>query len=115
MDPQQARWIIECLPCGRTPYAYFADRYAHELLAWQAGSGVTINRLKQSAYGRLLNRPSVKPIVAACGSGLVTADNFTSYWPQGNLYFNLGLGLWAERMSSVNDILEPRLQEEGAA
>ena len=39
-DPQEARWIIECLPRGRPIFPYFKDRYAHELLARKAGTGI---------------------------------------------------------------------------
>ena len=90
MDLHDARWIIEALPHGRTPFAYFPDRYAHELLGWHVQAGMSMTDIKQGAFAHLLHRPSVKPIVARCGSGMADAAVFTNFWPRETLYFNLG-------------------------
>ena len=97
MDPQEARWIIECLPRDRTIFHYFKDRYAHEFLAKKAGRGVSIAQLKQGRANTLLQKPTIRPIVAAWGQGMVTASHLTNYWPTHDvLKLRLSLGLWGQ-------------------
>ena len=60
MDKNLLNEVIACLPKERTLFRYMCGDYALMLLSRIAGDGVRIADIKQSAYGRLLSKPTVQ-------------------------------------------------------
>jgi len=81
----------------RIIYHYFPDRYAFELLAGVAGSGVSVATLKGSRFARLLTRPTVKEFLAGRGAGVITALDLLGHWPTRPSAYVLTLGEWGDR------------------
>lgn len=55
-------------------FLYYPDRESPWLLARQMGERARVAELKASPLARFLDRPLVKPVVAACGGTLLRAD-----------------------------------------
>jgi hypothetical protein len=53
-----------------------------------------IERLRKSPFGRLLNKPLLKPVLAACGDGNIQRHHIASQWGDPTLFFLLTVGLW---------------------
>ena len=96
---QEINEIIACLPEGRTPFHYFKDRYALELLRHYVGEGKSIREIRASRFGRLLNKPLLKTIAAASGDGRIARDRLRAYWPAEFETYRLTLGKWGEENS----------------
>jgi len=94
MKPQLAREIIACLPKGRTHFRYFKDRYAFYLLAYATGRGRSISELKLSPVRRLLDKPSVKQLIARHGDNVINRSDLLNSWIEPSEPFVLGLGIW---------------------
>ena len=56
MERKDAEEIIECMGRDRTLFPYFKDRYALKLLSYYVGAGKPMHTIKQSPFGRLLDR-----------------------------------------------------------
>lgn len=97
MKKQQATEIIEILPKGRTIFRYFKNRYALELLGYFVGEGKTVGEVKKSAFGRLLQKPTLKELVSRLGRGRLTRADLQAQWPAQFEAYLLTLGLWGER------------------
>lgn len=95
MTPSQIDEIIACLPSGRTPFAYWRDRYALELVAAACREATAIAMLKRSAVAPLLERPAVKRHLAQAGGGHLDAAGLRSSWCDQVLGFDLSVGAWA--------------------
>lgn len=94
MQLEEVKEIIAALPRGRTIYHYFPDRYALWLLARAAGEGMPVAELKRGPYGRLLNRPAAKAVIAGRADGVVSAGHFQAAWPRRWQSYRLTLGRW---------------------
>ncbi len=94
MKAKQVEEIIACLPRGRTPFHYFADRYALLLLAWASGDGLPVRELRAGPFGRLLDKPLAREALASAGQGLALADYFAMYWRNPAQTFLLTLDIW---------------------
>lgn len=96
MDREYANEILACLPRERTCYHYFKDRYALQLLKYAAGEGASVESLRRSDYGRLLNKPTVRRVLAHCGDGVLDRERIDSEWQEPLLPFLLTVGLWGD-------------------
>jgi len=96
MDREYANEILACLPQERTCYHYFKDRYALQLLGYAAGDGTSVEALRRSPYGKLLNKPAVRQMLADCGDGRVDRERIDAQWQDPLLPFLLTVGLWGD-------------------
>ncbi len=101
MKASTADEIIACLPRGRTLFQYFPDRYALLLLSWAAGTGVSVSRLRQGPWARLLEKPLVRELLARQGSGRVDSGLFAFHWQPGETFL-LTLDVWNRRHRGCN-------------
>ena len=74
MKPEFAREVMECLPSGRTLFRYSKDDYAFLLLRMLGGREPCIHKLRQTPARKLLEKPVVKPFLAACAGGTLAPD-----------------------------------------
>ena len=97
MDKLEVQEIIDCMPCGRTPFYYFKDRYALMLMRLAFEKPVSKGDIREAGLGRLLEKPVVKAAMGACGSGRVSAEICDFYWPDDYVCYLLKLGVWGSR------------------
>ncbi len=86
--------IVACMPKGRTPFHYYKNKYALDLLAWEIGDGKRIQELKNGPYSRLLNKPLVRQLTAQAGDGILQPGHIQNYWPEHHETYLLTLGSW---------------------
>lgn len=86
--------ITTILKDERTLFPYFKDRYALMLLADYVGRGMDVPTVRQSRYGRLLEKPLVKSVLARCGGGRLTRDRLVSEWPEQPQVYVITFGRW---------------------
>lgn len=97
MDRDSINFVRSALPEGRTVFREFPDRYAFMILAKVVGeSGRRISELKNSRYGALLRKPSIKTYLSCFGDGLVRAPDLRAVWPNPSEAFRLTLGTWPD-------------------
>lgn len=94
MDFDAVKEIIACLPKGRTLFYYFPERYAVYLLSRFIGSGQPISEIKASPFGKLLQRPAIKPVVAAKGDGILRTEDLANCYAVQPEHYLLTLGMW---------------------
>lgn len=101
MKHELAREVIACLPHGRTLFHYSKDDYAFLLLNLLGRQERTIQEIRRSKLGRLLEKPSVKPFLAHCSNGRLTPGDLPArqYHPGGEAY-RLSLDIWGENLES---------------
>lgn len=103
MKEEVADEIINCLPRGKTPYYYFKDKYALDLLASFVGSGKTIKEIKESKFKGLLNKPLLKEIIKNLGDGVLTKELLDLAWSSHVECYLLTLGKWDYHQTTRND------------
>ena len=94
MKEKEIKEIIQCLGDERTLYHYFKDRYALMLLSYIIGNGLPVRDLKNSRFGRLIQKPLLKPIIGEAGSGTLMHRHIGSLWPANYETYRLTLGTW---------------------
>lgn len=98
MQKELACEIIDCLPKERTLFEYFKDRYASLILSYIVGEeGKKVADIKQTAYGRLLEKPLVKDFLARYGQGKLTQEMLNLVWTEPFFKFLLGIDLWGDK------------------
>ncbi len=100
MEIQLANRVIDSLPKSRTLFEHYEDQHAVMLLQQATRKPVSISRLKQSRFGRLLQKPVVKQILAEKGDGILRRDDLAYVHRSEVTNFILTLGLWAQRRNS---------------
>lgn len=70
MTPEDISMIRHCLPEDMA-FPYYADRESPWLLAQLMGDDAPVTALRRCPAGKLLTRPLVRPVVAACGGGVL--------------------------------------------
>jgi hypothetical protein len=86
--------IVACMPKGRTPFHYFKNKYALDLLSWEIGDGKRIQDIKAGPYSRLLNKPLVRQLAARAGDGTLQSRHIQNFWPEDHETYLLTLGSW---------------------
>lgn len=94
MEMQLVEEIIACLPQGRSLFHYGKHSYAPLLLSYLLEDKVRIGDLRKSRYGKLLQTPSLKRVIAADGKPVLDKTQLDmAYW-QNTLPFVLCLDLF---------------------
>lgn len=97
MDRETIQWLMQALPKGRTVYYHFPDRYALLLLEHFVGEeGKPITEIKSSPFASLLNKPTVKVILADLGGKHLRSWDLMKAWPQIQDGYRLTVGTWPE-------------------
>ncbi len=94
VDKHLAQEVIRCLPRGKTRFDYFKDRYALLLLSRVLTCKTHISRLRQTRFGRLLEKPVVKRLLAASGDGTLRPEQVRNAWQEPSQPFLLTLSIW---------------------
>ncbi|MHC4740478.1 MAG: hypothetical protein ACYS8Z_01050, partial [Planctomycetota bacterium] len=94
MKKDEAKFIIDCLGKDRTLFHYYRDRYAVELLDYYVGSGKPVHEVRQSPFGRLLQKPLIKAMLAQSANGWIVAGGLESAWPRDSVCYTLTLDAW---------------------
>jgi hypothetical protein len=94
MECRDLEEIIACLPQERSHFRYFKDYYALQLLGWIAGEGISLEGLRCGPFAPLLQKPLVRPLLAACGDGRLNRQQVSGHWVEPSLPFLLTLGRW---------------------
>ena len=94
MDKSLIDEIRACLPQGRTLFHYFKDRYALMLLAYMVGESAPLSRLRAGRAARLLEKPTVRSLLAQLGHAHLDRLSLTSMWPADTHTFLLTLDQW---------------------
>ena len=97
MDKSLVEEIRACLPRGRTLFHYFKDRYALMLLAWMVGEGAPLSRLRAGRAARLLQKPTVRELMAQLGNARLDRLSLASMWSPDTRTFLLTLDQWGGR------------------
>ena len=96
MDTATFSAIKKAFSQERSVFYYFRDRYALMLLARFVGDGKRVDEVRRSQFGKLLQKPSVKALIARSGSRNLTGDVFESSWPAQPEAYVLTLGEWGD-------------------
>jgi len=109
MDINVLNEIIECMPKERTCFYYYDDRYAVYLMERiLAGKRCKVSDLKAGRYGKLLNKPVFKEVLANKGCGTLSSEDMETLWPVNPRTFTLTLDKWGEaRDYSWDQITRP--------
>lgn len=73
MKQQDIAFVRHCLP-DMIQFPYYADRESPWLLARALDRPAPVRALRQTGWGKLLDRPLVRPVVARCGGSLCRDD-----------------------------------------
>ena len=85
---------------GRLLFRYYKDRYAAMLLEDLLQSSLPIRSLRESRYGRLLERPAIKALIASKGDGWLDRDDLLMLWPCEVESYVLTFAVWGSNKSS---------------
>jgi len=108
MDTKELRYIVECLPRGRTLFYYYKDLYALKLLSYAVGKeGKKVSEIKASRYARLTDKPRVKEHLSRLGTNKITKEYIDSIWPatKPSEYecYSLSLDKWGDEKLWLRD------------
>ena len=100
MENQELDMVLDCLGSDRRTYHYFKDKYCLDLLdrvlAETSCGALTLSQLRRGRWAKLLHRPLLKPILAACGDGMLRREQLNTVWDSNAVAFNLTLGSWRQ-------------------
>jgi hypothetical protein len=97
MDQNTIQELLACLSKERTLYPYCRDYYAVQLLQIAAKRHLSIQALKGSNFARLLNKPSITPLLSSCGNGRLNSRHLVSYWREPGTTYLLTAGVWGSQ------------------
>ena len=97
MDLETLDFITQCADIQKQPFFYFKDKYALDLLKFSLKGKKTVNELKKSKLGHLLEKPVVKELYAKTGKKEISNDDLQSHWPPHFQVFKLSIGKWEAR------------------
>ncbi len=96
MKEEFAQEIIDCFQEDRILFYYFKDRYALMLLSYFINSNKPISEIKNSRFGKLLQKPAIKNVLKNAGNGILTKNRLDSVWPQQYECYLLSLTKWGK-------------------
>lgn len=94
MEPIELAQLIKTHQLDRTPFYYFKDKFALDVLKWHVGDGKSIAQLRQSPVKGLLQKPLLKQLLANVSGQTLTSELLESYWAPTFIPFRLSLGKW---------------------
>ncbi len=94
MREQLAQDIIDGLPKERTLFYYYKDRYAVMLLDHLVEHEQSIAEIKNSKFGKLLQRPILADLIKTKGDGKLSKEDLEFCWPHNPLCYRLTAGIW---------------------
>ena len=95
MELQDIQLIKEVLGDQRVHYRYYKDKHAIYLLRKLVEErALTIRKIRESSFARLLNRPLIREGLAKWGDGLVTAERLQLLQPLEQNSFRLSFDQW---------------------
>jgi hypothetical protein len=97
MDQNAILELLALLSKERTLYKYCRDYYAVQLLQFASKRHESIQALKGSKFGKLLNKPSITPLLGSCGDGYLNRQLLISYWREPGTTYLLTAGAWGNR------------------
>lgn len=77
MLPEEISFIRQCLPETQA-FPYFFGREDAWLLSRRLSAPMRVRDLRKDTMGKLLNRPLIKPVLAATSDGWLRRDSFTA-------------------------------------
>lgn len=83
--------IVACLPQERTLFNYAKDWYAVQLLKYSLDQPQAVHRIKQSNFGKLLNKPQLKAWLGSLGSSTLSREQLSMLYPEKAEAFRLTL------------------------
>lgn len=89
MKAKLLKEVIACLPKDRTVFQYKRDDYALMLLARFVGDGKSMREIRQSKFAGLLNKATIRRILADEGSGVLSSMVFDYAYVEGRKPFLL--------------------------
>ncbi|MGJ8726619.1 MAG: hypothetical protein ACSHYB_18890 [Roseibacillus sp.] len=95
MKTSELREVIACLPKGRTLFRYTKDDYAFRLLSRAAQSHATLEELRKSSFGNLLQKPVVREAMAKGSSAQWFGPQFGAC-REGQQTYRLSLDEWGD-------------------
>lgn len=78
----------------RMLFRYYKDRYAAMLLEDILQPRLAIRDVRAGRYGRLLDRPLIKTLVAAKGDGFLHRDDLVNLWPYETQTYVVTFAVW---------------------
>ena len=98
MELQNIQLIKTVLGENRIHYRYYRDKHAVYLLhKLVENNPLSIREIRQSPFGRLLNRPLIREALRHWGDGMVTAERVLLLQPSEQESFRLGFDSWGNR------------------
>lgn len=97
----------------RLLFRYYKDRYAAMLLEDLLQPRLAIRTLREGRYGRLLERPPIKALVAMKGDGVLHRDDFVTLWSYETQTYVVTFATWGSGKRSDQrwcQISRPRRQ-----
>jgi len=96
METKMLTEILEYLDSERRLIHYYKDLYAIYLLhsSLESSKNKKLSTVRQSRFGKLLERPIVKEIAASCGGGELASDKLENYYSENYQSFVLTLSEW---------------------
>jgi hypothetical protein len=110
MEMKLAQEIIACLPRGRSLFHYGRYGYAPLLLSYLLEDEVAISALRKRRYGKLLQTPALKAVIAQSGKPVLEQSQLEAAYWRDTLPFVLTLDLFDGHMQTsrrgVNLVLQ---------
>ena len=98
MQEQLVEEIIACLPQHRSLFSYYKDQYAVYLLQRLCQHAPEdVKRLRQSRWGKLLNKPLLSDALKYAGQGKLAAEHLEYLCAANPEHYVLTLGRWGEK------------------
>ena len=104
MEINLLKEVLDCLNDGRRLVHYYDDQYALYLLQKfcersksDPHSSILINEIKNSNFGKLLNKPNVVKILSALGNGKVSSEQLQTNHTHNFESYVITLSQWGEK------------------
>lgn len=93
---EEVQEIEECINLAYTPFYYYKDKYAVQLLKYMLGVKQKVHDIKKSKWGFLLNKSPLKSIMSSLKGNELHQQNLVTYWPESTHQFRLNFDRWGE-------------------
>ena len=104
MDTSLLNFIKGTINVEHTPYCYFKDKYAIELLLYTLeAEEVPIRQVKKSSQGFLLQKAVLQHVLARSSGQPLRREQLRNYWCADSRYYTLSVGQWGEHSKHRND------------